>query len=46
MPGPLGLMFVSFFKYMRANKFIIRVHEKLQLYSVQLVIEAKFTGLK
>jgi hypothetical protein len=31
---------------MRANKIIVRVHDKLQIYSATLNIDAKFSGLK
>lgn len=32
--------------YMPANKLFLRIHDKLQYYSVNLVVEAKFSGLK
>ena len=36
----------NLFQYIPASKFIISIHEKIQFYSVKLIVEANFTGLK
>lgn len=40
------LLLRNIFKYMPANKIVIRVSDKLQYYTAVLSIEAKFSGLK
>lgn len=31
---------------MPASKFTVRIHEKIQFYSVKLIVQAKLSGLK